>query len=224
MQPPRASHVTAVAAALAAVAGYVDALGYLLLRGVFTSHATGDTAHIGNALALGDVAEAMRFAWPVFMFVAGLFLSAAITAMAKKRGFHSSFGISLGIEALLLLVSPLIRGYVALAAVLAGSMGIQTLTVTTARGLRIYTTYMTGNLSKFAEGATKYLVSGSRIERDHSVITGLLWIFFLAGALAGAAAHGAWGRTAAIAPAAPIALLAAADFRRPIDPVDELQG
>jgi uncharacterized membrane protein YoaK (UPF0700 family) len=224
MQAPRASQVTAVAAALAAVAGYVDALGYLLLRGVFTSHATGDTAHIGNALASGDLAQAMRFAWPLFMFVAGLFVSAAITAIAKKRGFHSSFGISLGIEALLLLISPLITGYLALAAVLAGSMGIQTLTVTTARGLRIYTTYMTGNLSKFAEGATKYLISGSRIERDHSIITGLLWIFFVAGALAGAAAHGIWGRMAAVAPAVPIALLAAADFKRPIDPADELQG
>ncbi|HWE00191.1 MAG TPA: DUF1275 family protein, partial [Bryobacteraceae bacterium] len=168
--------------------------------------------------------EAIRFAWPVATFVAGLFMSAAITAVAKKRGFHSSFGIALGIEALLLFVSPLITDSLALTAVLAGSMGIQTLTVTTSRGLRIYTTYMTGNLSQFAEGATKYLVSGSRIERDHSVITGLLWLFFLGGTLAGAAAHGIWDRAAAIAPAMLIALLAAADFRRPIDPVDELQG
>jgi uncharacterized membrane protein YoaK (UPF0700 family) len=224
MQPPRAFHVTAVAATLAAVAGYVDALGFLLLRGVFTSHATGDTAHIGNALAVGELAEAARFAWPVLVFVAGLFVSAAITAIAKKRGFHSSFGIALGLEALLLVLSPLITGYFALAAVLAGSMGIQTLTVTTVRGLRIYTTYMTGNLAKFAEGATRYLASGSRIERDHSVITGLLWIFFLAGVLAGTAAHRAWDRAAALAPAVLIALLAAADFRGPIDPADELQG
>jgi uncharacterized membrane protein YoaK (UPF0700 family) len=158
------------------------------------------------------------------MFMAGLFVSAAITAIAKKRGFHSSFGISLGIEALLLFLSPLIAGYHALAAMLAGSMGIQTLTVTTVRGLRIYTTYMTGNLSKFAEGATRYLVSGSRIELGHSIVTGLLWVFFLGGVMAGATAQRTWGRAAAIAPAAAIALLAAADFRRPIDPADEFQG
>jgi uncharacterized membrane protein YoaK (UPF0700 family) len=224
MQRPRDAHVTIAAVMLAAVAGYVDALGFLLLRGVFTSHVTGDTGHIGNALAVGELAEAVRFAWPILVFVAGLFVSAAITAIAQKRGFHSSFGIALAIEALLLFVSPLIKEYFALAAVLAGSMGIQTLTVTAVRGLRIYTTYMTGNLSKFAEGATRYLVFGNRVELGNSIVTGLLWIFFLAGAITGAVAHRTWDRAAAIAPAMLIALLAAADFRRPIDPVDELQG
>ena len=213
--------VTAVAWILAAVAGYVDALGFLLLQGVFTSHMTGDTAHMGRAIAAGHGAILIRFAWPIAMFVAGLFFSATITALGKRLGFHSTFGVALGLEAALLFAAPVITGYFPLAAALAGSMGIQTLTVTTAAGLRIYTTYMTGNLAKFVEGAIQFLFTRQRIELRHSIITGGLWIFFVAGVVFGASAQHLWGRKATIAPAMVMATLAAFDFRRSIDPAEE---
>ncbi len=207
---------------LGAVAGYVDALSFILLQGVFTSHATGDTAHMGRAIAAGEGATVIRFAWPVAMFVVGLFISGAITAVGKRVRFHSTFGVALGLEAALLFASPAIMHYFPLAAALAGSMGIQTLTVSTVAGLRVYTTYMTGNLAKFAEGATQFLITGKRMELRHSIITGVLWIVFLAGTVFGVAAHHVWGRDAAIAPAIVVATIAALDFRRPIDPAEEL--
>jgi uncharacterized membrane protein YoaK (UPF0700 family) len=214
-------HVAAVAWTLAAVAGYVDALGYVVLEGVFTSHATGDTAHIGHAVALGDRAAIIRFAWPIAMFLAGLFVSGTITALGKRLGFHSTFGVALGLEAALLFAFPQMDGFFPLAAALAGSMGIQTLTVTMVAGLRIYTTYMTGNLAKFAEGATQFLITGKRIELRHSITTGVLWLVFLAGTVFGVSAQHLWGREAAIAPAMVVAAIAAFDFRRPIDPAEE---
>jgi uncharacterized membrane protein YoaK (UPF0700 family) len=141
--------------------------------------------------------------------------------VGKRLRFHSTFGIALGLEAALLFASPVLTGYFPLAAALAGSMGIQTLTVSTVAGLRIYTTYMTGNLAKFAEGATQFLVTGKRMELRHSIITGVLWIAFLAGTVLGAAAQHVWGRDAAIGPAIVVATIAAFDFRRPIDPAEE---
>ena len=215
-------HVAAIAWTLAAVAGYVDALGFVLLQGVFTSHATGDTAHIGRAVAASNGAAVVRFAWPIAMFVAGLFVSGAITALGKRLRFHSTFGVALGLEAALLFASPVMTGYFPLAAALAGSMGIQTLTVSTVSGLRVYTTYMTGNLAKFAEGATQFLFTGKRIELRHSIITGVLWLIFLAGTVFGAYGQHLWGREAAIAPATVVATIAAFDFKRPIDPAEEL--
>jgi uncharacterized membrane protein YoaK (UPF0700 family) len=223
-RPAQDRHVAAVAWILAGVAGYVDALGFVLLQGVFTSHATGDTAHMARGVAAGNGATVMRFAWPIAMFVAGLFVSGTITAVGKRRRFHSTFGIALGLEAALLFASPLVTGYFPLAAALAGSMGIQTLTVTMVSGLRIYTTYMTGNLAKFAEGATQFLITGKRTELRHSIVTGMLWMVFLAGAVLGTFGQQLWGREAAIAPAVVVAAIAAFDFRRPIDPAEEFQG
>ena len=214
--------MAAIAWTLAAVAGYVDALGFVLLQGVFTSHATGDTAHMGRAVAELDAAAVVRFAWPIAMFVAGLFVSGTITALGKRGRFHSTFGVALGLEAVLLAVSPVITGYLPLAAALAGSMGVQTLTVTRVAGLRIYTTYMTGNLAKFAEGAIQFLITGKRIELRHSIITGVLWIAFFAGVVSGISGQHRWGRNAAIAPAILLATIAAFDFKRPIDPAEEL--
>lgn len=214
--------VAAVAGTLAAVAGYVDALGFVLLQGMFTSHMTGDTAHMGRVLIAGDRAGLIRFAWLLAMFLAGLFVSAMITGLGKQRGFHSTFGVALGLEAALLFASPLMTGYFPLAAALAGSMGIQTLTVTTVAELRIYTTYMTGNVAKFAEGATQFLITGKRMELRHSLVAGMLWVCFFAGVAFGALAQHLWDRKAAIAPAVVVATIAALDFRRPIDPAEEL--
>jgi uncharacterized membrane protein YoaK (UPF0700 family) len=59
------------------------------------------------------------------------------------------------------------------------------------------------------------------MELRHSIITGVLWIAFLAGTVFGAAAQHVWCRDAAIAPAIVVATIAAFDFRRPIDPAEE---
>lgn len=225
MRRAGASHVTIAALTLAAVAGYVDALGFQLLRGVFISHITGDTAHMGTYSATGKLADAARYGWPILMILAGLIISSVITTVGKKHGFHSTFGVALGIEAILLFTSPLVTGYRRLGAMLALAMGIQTLTVTNVPGLRVYTTYMTGNLAKFAEGAVKFAVEGDRQELRHSVTTGLLWLVFLGGIVAGVTAHVAWDRAAAIAPAIVVGIMAGFDFWRPIDPAkEETQG
>ncbi len=221
MMRPGATHVTAAALALSAVAGYVDALGFELLRGVFTSHITGDTAHLGIYSAAGKLAEAARYGWLPLMILVGLLASATITSLGKKHGFHSTFGVALGLEAILLFTSPLVTTYRALAAVFGIAMGLQTLTVTNVPGLRVYTTYMTGNLAKCAEGVVKFALERDREQLRHSIVTGMLWVMFLAGVVAGAAAHARWDRAASAAPAAVIAAMALLDFWRPIDPAKE---
>ena len=39
----------------------------------------------------------------------------------------------------------------------AAAMGVQSVTVTRVGSLRVYTTYLTGSLSKFSEAVTEYL-------------------------------------------------------------------
>jgi uncharacterized membrane protein YoaK (UPF0700 family) len=216
--------VTAIAFVLSAIAGYVDSLGFQLLRGVFTSHITGDTAHFGTYIVDHRWNDVYRYGWPILMFLTGLLVSAAVTSVGKKIRFHSTFGIALGAEAILLLASPIVTNYYGLTAMFACAMGLQTLTVTNLPAIRVYTTYMTGNLAKFAEGAVKFVVNGDRTELRHSIVTGVIWLMFWGGVMAAAAAHQIWDRYASLLPGSMVAVIAIFDFARPVDPCTEGGG
>jgi uncharacterized membrane protein YoaK (UPF0700 family) len=117
-------------------------------------------------------------------------------------------------------------------------------TVTRINGLRVYTTYITGSLSKCAEALTDYIFWFYRRTRgrlrcriakvlrvtprqkcaQHAALTGGLWTFYFAGAVCGALLE---QRFALIALAAPLVILITAtliDIKWPVAAADDPQG
>ncbi len=202
---------------------------------------TGNTARFGEYIVNGKWDQAARYGWAVLFFVAGLLVSASLTQAERRSGVRSAFAIVLGLECVLLALFIFVGRISSFSATLAtllpcAAMGLQTVTITRVGPLRVYTTYMTGNLSKFAEGLTNYLFwlrdrTRGRFRRrigkalritprqkpvQEFVVTAGLWVAFLAGVLAGSSSIQAWGRPAVAMPMAVLAAAAAADLWAPV--------
>jgi len=86
-----------------AVAGCVDAVGYLVLSHVFTAHMSGNSVGFGAALGSGDWTEAFRRGFPIPLFVIGVATGGAIIEVGARRGLRRTMSLVLVIEESLLL-------------------------------------------------------------------------------------------------------------------------
>lgn len=209
------------AVALAWCAGFVDAACYQSLAHTYTSHITGNTASLSSHAVAAAWDDAGRFGLAIASFLAGLLLSAFLQQVEHREGIRSAFAAVLALEVLLL------GGFIFLSArpaplalllvLPAMAMGMQTVTVTRVGRLRVYTTYMTGNLSKFAEAAVACLFAepDRRESRRQAAVTFSLWFAFLAGCICGVAADNAYGSIALLAPMGILACCIPIDLRRP---------
>ncbi len=206
------SRTLAIAVALSWSAGFVDAVSYLELHHLYTSHMTGNTASFASRIVEQNWPEAMRFGWTILSFLLGLLTSAALTRAERRKGIRSAFAAALVLETVLLTAFVILgRAPSTPDAILiflpAAAMGIQTVTVTRVGSLRVYTTYLTGSLSKFSEAAAQYLfwvwdrtrgrfrsrivkvllVTPQQESARRAMATACLWITFFAGAVCGIA-------------------------------------
>lgn len=153
-----------LAVLLAAVAGSVDAVGFLTLAHLFTAHMSGNTVGMGAYLGQRQWGEAFRRGFPVPLFVLGVVCGAGITETAVRRGARSPLAPAFGLEALLLVAFIFFGGGLALggdvpggpefytlAALLAFAMGLQSATLRRVGHRTIRTTYVTGMLTNFGE-------------------------------------------------------------------------
>jgi uncharacterized membrane protein YoaK (UPF0700 family) len=234
----------------------VDITVWLILYHVYASHMTGNTASFADEIVQRNWSEAFHHGWVILPFLGGLLYSAATTKAARRKGFHSSFSIALITEVLLLASfvalgsryveknelkpPPGLIEYVLLA-LPAAAMGIQTVTVTNINGLRVYTTYLTGSLSKFSEAVTDYLfwlhdrtrgrvrarlgktlrVSPRRKSFQHAILTASLWIGFFLGAFCGALAERQFVLFGLYAPMAVLTAAVVIDLMWPVAAADE---
>jgi uncharacterized membrane protein YoaK (UPF0700 family) len=121
------------------------------------------------------------------------------------------------------------------------AMGLQTVTVTRVAGLRVYTTYLTGSLTKFAEVIAHYafwfydrthgrsrkrfcaalrVAPRQRFAR-HAALTGGLWISYLAGAIFGVLLKERYSLLALVFPIAILSVATIIDLVRPVAAADE---
>lgn len=155
---------------LAAVAGVVDAVGYLLLLRLFTAHMSGNSVAMGLSIGQMQWQTALMRAIPIPLFVFGVALGTAGIEVAIRRGIRSSFAIVLGMELLLLAIFMLFsekfirNGVISvgwefyfLVALLTLSMGLQTATLQRVGGSSVRTTYVTGMLTDLSQESVKYL-------------------------------------------------------------------
>jgi uncharacterized membrane protein YoaK (UPF0700 family) len=189
-------------AALAWIAGTVNALGYLVIGDVFTSHMTGDTSAVVIALITGRGSQIAHRLVAVAAFVFGV---TAAAVLIERHREHSAAG-ALWLEAGLLCTAGVLAmlgggttviTYCSLIA-LAAAMGVQN-TALTGSALGAHTTHITGPLTDFASTAVRRIVGRRDLPRDRShgllvyggrvlafvvgVATGALLSFFGPGAL-----------------------------------------
>lgn len=169
----------AAAIAFAVIGGYADAVGYLRYH-AFAGMMTGNTVLMG--LALFHRAELP--AWDYAGLLA-IFFIAAVAAFLLLR--HVPPALLLAAEAVLILLADLFVGSAWAAIFLVAAMGLQN-PVAARFGVPINTTFITGDILRFAEGLTRRRSDSEPVSREGFAIFGWVWLAYALGAALGVAA------------------------------------
>lgn len=200
-------------AALAWAAGAVNALGYLLLGGVFTSHMTGNTAGALLAFVTGHRPAPLGPVSALTGFFAG---GVAGAFLIETHPDHSSTR-ALWLEALMLAAatastwqpSPALRGRDLLIAGIAACMGVQNIALT-GSALSAHTTHITGPITDFAGTLVRRIIGRRSLARD---VSHGLWVYggrvlaFAAGVVSGALLFEWTGPKALLVPCFAVAVM-----------------
>ncbi len=201
-------------AALAWIAGTVNALGYIAIGDVFTSHVTGNTSAVLIALITG---RGRHIARRVVALVAFVFGSTAGAILIERHQEHTASG-ALWLEAGLLCAAGVlgwaVRDLPATTGCelfgIAAAMGIQNVALT-GSALGAHTTHITGPLSDFADTTVRRLVARRDLPRDRShglLVYGTRLLAFMAGVTTGALLS-SFGPAALLIPSVAAAMSAA---------------
>ena len=195
----------ALACALSALAGYVDAIGFLHLGGLFVSFISGNSTRLGVSLADGQWETAAGAFGLIVLFVAG---AAGGSLLVLGRGLHRQPWV-LFAEALLLAIAALAYALrqptVAIAAIVL-AMGLENAVFQIHGGAGLGLTYVTGALVKVGQLLADALMGGPRFGFLPNL---LLWAALVFGSLCGALVYH-WMNLGAIWFAAAFALALAA--------------
>jgi uncharacterized membrane protein YoaK (UPF0700 family) len=195
-----------LACALSALAGYVDAIGFLHLGGLFVSFMSGNSTQMGVSLGEAHWASAAKSVGLIALFVIG---AAAGSLIVLGRGVNRQPWVLLG-EALLLAAAALCYAVDlsnAAVAAMVLAMGLENAVFQIEGGAGLGLTYVTGALVKVGQLAAAAMTGGARWAWVPNL---LLWAALVAGASCGTLAFH-WINLAAIwfAAAAALALSAA---------------
>jgi uncharacterized membrane protein YoaK (UPF0700 family) len=183
----------ALACALSALAGYVDAIGFIHLGGLFVSFMSGNSTRMGVSLADGHWRDAAQALGLIVLFVIG---AAAGSLIVLGRGAHRQPWLLL-VEAMLLAAAAgcdaLGFPQAAVAAIVL-AMGLENAVFQIDGGAGLGLTYVTGALVKAGQLIAAALTGGDRWGWMPSL---LLWVALVTGSLCGALAYH-WFNLAAI--------------------------
>jgi uncharacterized membrane protein YoaK (UPF0700 family) len=176
----------ALACALSALAGYVDAIGFIHLGGLFVAFMSGNSTRMGVSLAEGQWWSAAKSLGLIALFVVG---AAGGSLMVLGRGVNRQPGVLLA-EALLLAAAALCYAIdlsnAAIAAMVL-AMGLENAVFQIRGGAGLGLTYVTGALVKIGQLAAMALTGGPRWAWVPNL---LLWAALVAGSFCGALAYG----------------------------------
>ena len=199
---------------LAWVAGYIDAVGFLTLAGLFVAHMSGNTVRLGVFAGGGDWSLAAQRLVPIVVFTLGAVVGIALCEALGRRSIPVAARV-LGIEAVLLLVFMLVGravlgsdsapagswDYYLLATVVVLAMGLQNVALRRAAGLPIHTTFVTGMLTYLGEeivhgwyarrdlrraGVARDRNDDAHVAFRRARLHGGVWLSYLVGGIPGA--------------------------------------
>ena len=198
-----------LAYSLAALAGYVDAIGFIASGGFFVSFMSGNTTRAGVGLPFGLAETGMALSL-IAAFVSGTVAG----SLLGRRAWRSRESTILWSIALVLITACLLFGaglaYPALL-LTAAAMGAENTIFEEDGEVTIGLTYMTGTLVKTGQRIAGALAGGPRWDWTPYA---LLWVSLLCGSIAGAFAHHGFGVSALWGAAGVAAVLGAWVRRR----------
>lgn len=181
---------------LTGCAGFVDAIGFIVLGGYYTSFMSGNTTQLGTAGLMGT--SIWLPLGLVAMFFIGSFIGSLIFIKSGRRGpfFVLVFVIATMLAVLALAASqiPITQAML----VLAAGAGAQNATLPFSGGARLGTTFVSGTL--YSAGQDLAGAVAGTIPRWRWIQQLSVWAALLLGALAGAIVHNAIGVNAVIVP------------------------
>jgi uncharacterized membrane protein YoaK (UPF0700 family) len=175
----------ALACALAALAGYVDGIGFLHLGGLFVSFMSGNSTRMGVFLVQGQWPSAVEALGLIVLFVLG---AGAGSLIVLGRGAHRQPWLLLAL-ALLLGAAALAYAFdlpnLAISAIVI-AMGLENAAFQIDGGAGLGLTYVTGALVKAGQLIAVALTGGARWAWAPSL---LMWAALVMGSAGGAAAY-----------------------------------
>ncbi|WP_010160439.1 YoaK family protein [Sphingomonas sp. PAMC 26617] len=182
------ARVWLLAAGTSSMAGYVDAIGFLKLGGLFVSFMSGNSTRLAVGLVVDPYVARVAIGL-LGAFVGGVVLGTLIAAAA---GRWRKPVILLVVGALLAMAGWLDTQGVAgwATPLMAAAMGCVNTTFQRAGEVSIGVTYMTGTLVKFGQRLADAVLGGARWAWVPYLA---LWVGLVAGALAGSLAYRAVG-------------------------------
>jgi uncharacterized membrane protein YoaK (UPF0700 family) len=162
-----------MALALAIVAGFIDAVGYLTLHHLFTAHMSGNSARLGVFVGQFDLQSAVPMVAATLLFVAGIAFATTLAELATRRGVRSISALLLGVQVAMVLVfmvygSTIIgangmvvdhapKEFYVLAALAIFAISFQVCSLQRVAGQQTRTAFVSSMLAKFAQESVHWL-------------------------------------------------------------------
>lgn len=199
----------ALATALSALAGYVDAIGFIALGGFFVSFMSGNSTRLGVGI-VSRSHDAVVAAALIGAFVVGVTLGSLVGRIASA---HRRPAVLMTVAILLALAASADAMGLAPISVAAMvlAMGAENAVFEADGEVHIGLTYMTGTLVKIGQRVAGALMGGDRLAWFPYL---MLWMGLIAGACAGAAFYAVLGVRALWIAAGSAALLAFVSAKR----------
>ena len=181
---PRLSSTTAIALALTAAAGFVDAHFFLHVTEVFTANMSGNLVLFGMALGEKQWAQGGHQAAALLAFIVGVFAASRFHDRHRRAGKPLRPDLLLGIEAAILVLAAGWIGFVGAdhpgerimvypAIVFAAfAMGMQNAAVLRVGVLAVATTYATGSVARL--GSETALAIGATSKEEAAAHLGVI--------------------------------------------------
>lgn len=152
-----------LALGLAGVAGFVDVVGYLTLHHLFTAHLTGNASKLGVALGHGRLADAGPLAAVPVLFALGV---AGGTVASDSGRAWAAIAAEFGLVAAFMGYGSTVvhRGlgppetsasFYGLAALATVALGLQTAALTRIDDATVRTSYVSGMITRLAQGLVR---------------------------------------------------------------------
>lgn len=195
-----------IAISLSFLAGYVDALGFLELGGIFISFMSGNSTRLGIADTAAGTLPVFLLAGIIALFVLGVIAGSLIGRYARVRRSHAIIAFVTGLLCAAGLCDALgFSGWAVAMATL--SMGAINTLFEKDGEVSIALTYMTGTLVRMGQRMAAAITGGARFGWVRYF---LLWAGLVCGAVTGAFFYGLYGFSAIwFAAAEAVVLLAA---------------
>jgi uncharacterized membrane protein YoaK (UPF0700 family) len=196
-----------VAMVLVAVAGWVDAAGYLQLGGLFVSFMSGNSTQLGVGLGRGQWLAAAEAGAVIGVFVSGAFAGELIAIRTGARHRRVVLLIeALLLGAVLILAHPA-GEFSAAAFPMALALGIQNAALHRVGNRKVSLTYVTGTLVRFGQQVAAQVAGCGELGAWRSDLAA--WLAIVGGAVAGAIAFANVELKCLVVPAVVLAVLAA---------------